>query len=224
MADTGLTRRRGRRSSFERSELIAVALELGPDNLDVRSVAGALAVPRTTVYNHVGSPEELGRLVLLALLDTPPERANESLDNGPWQAQLEAFAVRLRDQMLSVGPWLRYYDPDIHVVGAAVRDADRLIGRLVDAGFTVETAGHALTLVNVVVNEAVGAHGRNITRGPDESTFLTRLSEDDYPWIAAARVVDEPAREEDQFRFNLRCALAGIAVVADELLKPVDNS
>jgi len=223
MAETGLTRRGGRRSSFERSELIAVALELGPDNLDMRSVAGALAVPRTTVYNHVGSPEELGRLVLLALLDTPPAPTNGSLDNGPWRAQLESFAVRLRDQMLSVGPWLRYYDPDVHVVGAAVRDADRLIGKLVDAGFTVETAGHALTLINAIVNEAVGAHGRNITRDPDEATFLTRLSENDYPWIAAARVVDEPAREEDQFRFNLRCALAGIAAVSDERRTSVDT-
>ena len=41
--------RLGRPSSFEREELIAAALELGPDNHALRNVAEALGVPRTTV-------------------------------------------------------------------------------------------------------------------------------------------------------------------------------
>ena len=168
------TRRGGRRSSFEQSELMAVALELGPDNLDMRSVADALAVPRTTVYNHVRSPEELGRLVLSSLLDAWQEPARGPLGVGSLPAQLEAFAMRLRDRLLSVGPWLRYYDPDVHVAATTFRDADYLIGRLVEEGFAVETAGHALSLVTSVVNVAVGAHGQNLARGPGELTLPRR--------------------------------------------------
>ena len=203
---------------------MAVALELGPDNLDMRSVADVLAVPRTTVYNHVRSPEELGRLVLSSLLDAWQEPARGPLGVGPWPAQLEAFAMRLRDRLLSVGPWLRYYDPDVHVAATTFRDADYLIGRLVEEGFAVETAGHALSLVTSVVNVAVGAHGQNLARAPGELTHLTRLSDEEFPWLAAARGVSDTAREDEQFRFNLRSALAGIAASAEELIGPVGTS
>jgi TetR/AcrR family tetracycline transcriptional repressor len=225
MAEAGPTRRGGRRSSFEQSELIAVALALGPDDLDVRSVADALAVPRTTVYNHVKSPEELGRIVLSSLLDTRHDAATGRLDDAPpWQGELESFALRVRDRLLAAGPWLRYYDPDVHIAASTLRDADRLIGKLVDAGFAVETAGHALSLITSVVNTAVEEHGRKVARAPGNETYLTRFSEEEFPWIAAARVVDDPAREEDQFRFNLRCALAGIAASSEELIGPVRSS
>src|SRR5579862_3505070 len=104
IAQTG--RGRGRPVTIEREQLVAAALELGPDNLALRDIAEALAVPRTTVYYHVRSPTELGRLVLSTLLATGRGAPSLRVDDEPWQAQLESFARRQRNGLLAAGPWL----------------------------------------------------------------------------------------------------------------------
>ena len=107
--------RLGLPSSFERDELVAVALELGPDNLALRNVAEALGVPRTTVYNHVRSPDELGQLVLSSIFASLAAPPGAPSSGERWESQLEAFALRHRETLLAAGPWVRYYDPNVHI-------------------------------------------------------------------------------------------------------------
>jgi len=209
MAVTETGRGRGRPVTVEREELVAAALDLGPDNLALRDIAEALAVPRTTVYNHVRSPAELGRLVLSALLATGRGAPSTRVDGETWQTQLELFARRQRNGLLAAGPWLRYYDPEVHIGPETLRDADHLIGLLFDVGFTVEEAGHALGLITAVINESVAAQGRNLDRS-SQAHYLSSVSAEQFPWIAAARGIGDPTREEEQFDYSLACALDGI--------------
>jgi AcrR family transcriptional regulator len=211
MAIAEAGRGRGRPVTVEREQLLAAALDLGPDNLALRDIAEALGVPRTTIYYHVRSPTELGGLVLSALLAAGRRAPGNCAEDETWQTQLELFAVRQRNGLLAAGAWLRYYDPAIHIGPETLREADQLIGLLVEVGFPVEEAGHALGLITAVINESVAAQGRNLDRSASQAQYLLHLSADEFPWIAAARGVGDPDREEEQFRYSLARAIDGIS-------------
>ncbi len=63
MSDTTTTEGTGRRAGIDRSDIVAVALELveseGPDALTMRRLASELDVTTNTVYWHIGSRDEL---------------------------------------------------------------------------------------------------------------------------------------------------------------------
>src|SRR5438128_7599969 len=104
---TPTERRRGRPAGFAPHELIAAARALGPDRLALRDLADALGVPRTTVYNHVRSPDEVGRLVLASLMTE--ELATSAWMPHPrasWRTWLDAYAVHVRTAVLDTGAWL----------------------------------------------------------------------------------------------------------------------
>jgi AcrR family transcriptional regulator len=208
IAETG--RGRGRPLTIEREQLVAAALDLGPDNLALRDIAEALSVPRTTVYYHVRSPTELGRLVLSTLLAAGRGASSSGADDEAWQAQLELFALRQRNGLLAAGPWLRYYDPGVHIGPETLREADHLIGLLVEVGFPVEEAGRALGLLTAVISESVAAQGRDLDRSAREALYLRHLSAEEFPWIAAARGAGD-RRQEEQFRYNMARAIDGIS-------------
>lgn len=222
MTISGDARRTGRPASFDQKELVAAALRLSPEGLTLREVADSLEVPRTTVYNRVRNPQELGRMVVSALLEAaerrvpapirerPGREARRKAGEGSWERALEAFAVGRRDVLVAVGPWLRYFDPAVHVGPDSLEIADRLIAMMVKDGFDAEQAGRALSLVTSVINEAVRQHSLGLhRRGPEE--YLTYVDAERFRWIVAARGISVPEREEEQFIYNLNCALAGIA-------------
>jgi AcrR family transcriptional regulator len=203
----------GRPRRFQPDEVVAAALELGPEPLALRDVADALQVPRTTIYNHVRSPEALGRLVLASLIEIEHSKPWELADEQPWPELLEVFARRIRGSMLAAGLWLKYWTPEI---GAPVlRYADRLIGRLVSEGFSIEAAGHALALIHAVAQDGVMRHAMQ-TSGPDEDKSpLDDLDDRLFPWIVPADTLSDPEREEERFDYNLACAIYGIRAALD---------
>jgi TetR/AcrR family tetracycline transcriptional repressor len=202
----------GRPARFTREQLIAVALERGPDNLNLSDIAKALDVPRTTVYNHVRNPDALGRLVLAALYDehpwpTSPERP------GTWQAELEAFADNLRDMTLAAGAWARFGNYEAHLSEAMLHQVDRLAGILVESGFPPELTGQILGLVSSLAIDAVAAVANEHRSPPEAERFVARLDAAAFPnltTVGAAQMGNDADQLETQFRFNLRCAIAGI--------------
>ena len=207
--------RAGRPPRFERDELIAAALEVGPEHLALRDVSVVLGAPPTTIYNHVRSSDELGRLVLASLLATEPATPWPLGDEHPWPTLLADFAVRTRAALFAAGSWLKYWTPGI--AAAPVRRADRLIARLVGDGFTVEAAGHALALVHAVVQDSVSYHAyvAGNARADGVATLLDSLDAAEFPWIAAADKLDDPDHEEARFRHNLASAIDGIRAAFD---------
>jgi AcrR family transcriptional regulator len=205
---THARRRTGRPSSFSREQLISAALEIGPHGLSLRAVADLLRVPHTTVYNHVKSTEELGRLVLSDQV-TKHELELVPPPDAPWDVWLETFAERTYAKLAAAQGWLQFWSPQLHVSPRTLESADRLLARMVDAGFTIEAASRAFSCVSGVVSEAASVRGRRAALQP-ANDYFTGLSAEDYPWIAAAVRPGSEDEDEAQFRFNLRCALEGI--------------
>ena len=106
----------------------------------LRDVAGALGVPCTTVYNHVRSPEALGRLVLSSILTAYTSPVSRPSEGDPWTKHLQVFADQTRAGMLASGPSLRFYEPAAQITPDMLRRADHLIGILVQAGFSTRKA------------------------------------------------------------------------------------
>ncbi len=209
----GYSPARGRRPSFTEEQLIGVALDIGPHGISLREVADRLGVARMTVYNRVNSPEALGRLVLLSVLNSVAGSDTPHIGQAGWRAQVETYALRTRDKMFRAGAWLRFFDPAAHIGTSGLREADDVIRSLVEAGLDIVSAAHALKFINVIVGDAVLLHMDRLRPGFEEIEVLANLDADDFPWLAAARAAARPSEDETQFLYNLECALAGVAAM-----------
>lgn len=208
MTRGGEAPRRGRPSAFTDDELLAVAQELGPDHLALRDVSAALGVPRTTLYNRITGPEQLGSLVLLSLLrDAAPEPWSPRAEAG-WQECLHSFAQNLYDQLVAAGPWLRFFAPEVHIAEQTYAAADRVLESLVVAGLPAVRAGRALWFVCGVVSEGVRVHGMSLE--PSE-VLLRQQTLETYRWVSAARPTPGRLEPAEQFAYALERALDGIA-------------
>lgn len=207
--------RRGRPSSYDRAQLIAVAKRLGPDRLSLTTVANELGVPRTTLYNSLTGPDSLGQLVLSSILSESGATAVRPKRHQPWHDQLEAFAHRERTALLAAGPWLRFYDPSTHITPDRLRLADHLIEVIVDDGVPMSLAARALALITQIVQQSILDNLRLPWGDVDDSSpMLDGLDPEVYPSLAAARLAfEKDSNGEAQYRFSLRCALAGIAAM-----------
>jgi AcrR family transcriptional regulator len=194
---------------LDQEKLVAVAVSLGPDRLTLREVADTLGVPRTSVYNHVRSPQALGQLVLSSILDRFEAHPFQPSRSPSWVAQLEAFADRTRAELLAAGPWLRFFNPELHWRRGTLRRADQLLKVMVEAGFSAQAAGRALSLIIAVIQESV-MRGPRLRRARAEfDHYLHQLDHGEFPWLAAAHSSADYEGEE-QYQFNLSCTLTGI--------------
>ena len=205
--------KRGRPPSFSRDELIAAARRLGPDNIGLQAVAEELGVARTSLYWHVRDQAELGELVLAAIVDDASVGDWTPDEGATWQDWLEAFARTLRRTMLAAGSWVRYGTSRTFYSGHSLRSADRLLGALVDAGFSIEEAGRAFGFLTEIVYANVRAtSGRPVA--PARNAFLAEMEAidaEDVPYLIEAVELRQKTTPDMQFEYDLACALAGIA-------------
>ena len=177
---------RGRPRAFNDDDLIRAALQLGPDRLSLSEVAAALGVPRSTVYNRVANPEELGALVLSSRLESVLGAGWVPPADGDWRDCLSSWVLRLRAAMLEGGAWIRFLQPARHLNARALAHAEIVRERLLAEGFSVDQAGLAVGLVVSLYRDSA---------------------------VVRAVIVDsaDPGNDEAQFHYNLERALDGIA-------------
>jgi AcrR family transcriptional regulator len=204
---------RGRPRRFEERDLVQAALALGPEQLALGAVSDALGAPRTTIYNHVRSSDDLGRLVLASLLGRSYDELPVVDHERPWPDLLTTFADEIRTAMLAAGPWLRYLSPD-HVQ-PVLRRADQVIAALVAQGFTIDAAGNAIGLLHSVVLDSVNFYAA-LTRTAQPMVPFEMFDADDVPWLKAAHsLASDLDGEARRYRYNLTCAIEGIRVLHD---------
>jgi len=211
--------RRGRPPSFSREELIEAAKNLGPENIGLQNVAKELGVARTSLYWHVRDQAELGELVLASILSdgasdewAPPE--------APWDVWLDAYARTLRGTLLRGGKWLRYGTSRLFYARGALVNADRLVGALVQGGFSIEEATYAFTMVSELVFANVRSHANEgVPEQQGRDAFLASVrsvDREDLPHLRAALKARAAITLDMQFEYDLACALAGIRARASE--------
>ena len=211
--------RRGRPPTFTRDELVEAAKSLGPDNIGLQNVARALGVARTSLYWHVRDQSELGELVLASILSEGVTHDWAPAD-APWDQWLESYARTLRGTLLLGGGWLRYGTSRLFYARGALVNADRLVGAMVDAGFPIEEATYAFTMVSELVFANVRSHANEaVPEQQGRDAFLASVRSvdpEDLPHLRAALRARGQISLDMQFEYDLVCALAGIRARASE--------
>lgn len=178
----------------ERALAIADAEGLGA--VSMRRLAADLGVTAMALYHHVANKEQLLDLMADASLTALP-----LLDpDAPWDAELERFFTAFYD--LFVGhPALAAVMSERPLLGPTASQAgDRVLERLIDAGFSDRQAVAALV---TLVNYTVGASLYTLSRSTPARAALQAVTADTAPTAHRLRAELRAAVGPDQFRDGL---------------------
>lgn len=118
----------------------------GFESLSMRKLAQALGVEAMSLYNHVANKDEIldGMLDLVfGEIELPAE--------SDWKVAIRQRCLSFR-KALSLHPWaLVLMESQHHPGPATLQHSDDVLGRLRGAGFTIETAAHACSVLDSYV-------------------------------------------------------------------------
>jgi AcrR family transcriptional regulator len=193
----------GRPPRISRSEILAVARDLGIDELSMGALAERLGVTRQALYYYFPSKAELlAGLAAQERIPLPPS------DGRPWQEWVIAAGFALRDL-------ISRYQLDADVASAGMNAAWILLLEefhrvLLRAGLAPSEVAHAASVLGSVSFSAA----RPFHRVKASSGWLSRLYDDlglgpDSPLRAMIPVYEEYDRDV-WFRRNLEFVVAGL--------------
>ncbi|RMI31244.1 TetR/AcrR family transcriptional regulator [Nocardia stercoris] len=187
---------------LSRERIIDAALDLvdrdGLDALSTRRLAAALGVQGPSLYNHVGTMEELRDAVLDKVLEAVDTSMFAGLgpDDRDWRTAIEAWARSYRAAVaahpavapaLAVGPGLR---PN------ALRIADAVFGGLVAAGWSRREATTVGALMRFfVIGSALGSFAAGFPA--DAAVYAA-----DYPHLTEAHLLADRQQRIDRRAFD----------------------
>jgi len=207
--------------SRERVLLAAVLLadEDGIESLTMRKLGLRLGVEAMSLYNHVANKDDLLDGVVdlvVSEIDLPP-------DTTDWKAAMRARAVSAR-AVFSRHPWaIALIDSRESSGPARLRYFDGVIGTLRRAGFTLELAVRAFSLLDSYVY-GFGRQQLSSSAGSDSSpeemaeAFLRAIPADEYPYLREMVVEHAMKAGYDggaDFAFGLDLILDGLQRLLD---------
>jgi AcrR family transcriptional regulator len=193
---------------------VSAARSLAPDGLTMQAVADALGVDPKALNYHVGDRDALRELVALDVFESELSRVALG-DGGDWRDVLLTYANALRDAVVELGVLVAYFRLPASGIGA-LEPVERVLRVLVDAGFTVDAAGHALRLVTEIGHTA-GREAVFLTQSrahpnvPEVTTALEAAAEGAFPvleQVIAGRNDDDS--DQDQLAFSMSVVVAGL--------------
>lgn len=208
-------RGRGRPAVITREQVVRAAREVGLEDLRMSRVAEALQVRPAALYHHVRDREELIQLVAWQVLEETEYDSWIPADGAGWREWVRAYATALRQAMLANPALFGYIRLTTAATAQRLDQIELLVGVLLDAGFDLETARHALQYVHLLVEGEV--RERQAADHGDEAQFgefqraMAQRTPADLPnlWrMARARLAPDP---DLQFAFAVDCLLAGMA-------------
>jgi AcrR family transcriptional regulator len=191
-----------------------VADERGVEALTMRELARRLGVEAASLYNHVANKDE----ILDELADLVVGRIDAPSEGVEWREAMRRRAVSARE-VFSMHPWASALIDSREPNGPA-RWAyfDRVLGTLLDAGFSPELASNAFLVLDSYI---YGFQRQSFAMSPGDTAesaqeaeeILSGLPEEQYPNLA--RVIVEHASkvgydEATVFEFGLDLILDGL--------------
>ena len=193
---------------------VALADASGSETLSMRKLGEALGVEAMSLYNHVANKEDLldGMIdVVFAEIDLPTGWAD-------WRAAMRQRAISARRVLSRHGWAIGLMESRSSPGRATLRHHDAVIGCLRDAGFSIELAAHAFSVLDSYIY-GFALQERSLPFPTPEQTaglaqdILASFPADRYPHLAelTARHVLQPGYDYgDEFEFGLELILDGL--------------
>ena len=193
---------------------VALADASGSETLSMRKLGDALGVEAMSLYNHVANKEDLldGMIdVVFAEIDLPTGWAD-------WRAAMRQRAISARRVLSRHGWAIGLMESRSSPGRATLRHHDAVIGCLRDAGFSIELAAHAFSVLDSYIY-GFALQERSLPFPTPEQTaglaqdILASFPADRYPHLAelTARHVLQPGYDYgDEFEFGLDLILDGL--------------
>ena len=193
---------------------VALADASGSETLSMRKLGEALGVEAMSLYNHVANKEDLldGMIdVVFAEIDLPTGRAD-------WRAAMRQRAISARRVLSRHGWAIGLMESRSSPGPATLRHHDAVIGCLRDAGFSIELAAHAFSVLDSYIY-GFALQERSLPFPTPEQTaglaqdILASFPADKYPHLTelTARHVLQPGYDYgDEFEFGLDLILDGL--------------
>ncbi len=197
---------------------VALADEIGIDDLTIRRLADALDVKPMTIYHHIPNKEAIidGMVdVVFSEIDPPP-------DELPWR---EAIAVRSRSmrQVLARHPWASpLMESRTNPGMATLRHHDAVLGCFRGGGLSLELTGHAYATIDAYLyGFALQEASLPATGGDDlaelAAEMASQMPTDVLPHLAeytTERVLKPGYDFGNEFEYGLALILDGLQQAA----------
>ncbi len=137
-----------RRPTLTRDRVLRAAISLadrdGIDSLSMRNLGGKLGVEAMSLYNHVRNKED----ILDGMVDLVFSEIDLPVGGVDWRTAMRKRAISAR-QVLLRHPWAIGLMESRSTPGPAnLRHHDAVLGSLRRAGFSIEMAGHAYSVLD----------------------------------------------------------------------------
>lgn len=126
---------------------VALADEAGLENLSMRRLADRLGVQAMSLYHHVANKDRL----LDAMVDSVYAEVGPADDNLPWREAMRTRAFTVREVMRS-HPWSAAVMNSRQQPGpATLAHHDSVLASLRQAGFSIQLAAHAFSVLDAYI-------------------------------------------------------------------------
>ncbi|MFL6159506.1 MAG: TetR/AcrR family transcriptional regulator C-terminal domain-containing protein [Marmoricola sp.] len=207
------TRGRGRPSRISRDQIVAAALELGPEDLRMSAVAKALDVGPAALYNHVRDRDELLALMAARILDETEYDDFEPPAGAPWQDWISAFAHATRGAVIANPQLLQYVRLTSAPTGLRLDRIEHLAAVMDEAGFSTADVQHCVQHVYTLAlgeawQQALASGGED----PQFAEFGRGVSERPADLPHLADMIAARPEADAQFAFALDCLIGGLTL------------
>ena len=206
-----------RRSPLSRERVLSAAVVLadtgGIEALTMRRLGQDLGVEAMSLYNHVAGKED----ILDGILDLVISEIAVPSDRADWKSAMRLRAISARKALLR-HPWASSLMQSRTNPGlATLRHHDSVIGTLREAGFTIEMAAHAFSVIDSYIY-GFAQQQQNLTynTSPEAAQVAESILQQipaEYPHLA--ELITEHAMKPgydyaDEFEFGLDLILNGL--------------
>jgi AcrR family transcriptional regulator len=193
---------------------VALADRGGVGSLSMRKLAQELGVEAMSLYHHVANKDDL----LDGIVDIVFAEIELPAGDADWKAAMRRRAVSAREA-LRRHPWATALMESRSTPGPAnVRHHDAVLGILRNAGFSVELAAHAYSLLDAYIYGFALQETSLPSHTPEETaevaeTIMAELPADEFPHLAeiAREHVLRPGHDYgNEYAFGLDLILDGL--------------
>lgn len=206
------------RRPWTRAQVLRAAIDLadqgGIESLSMRRLSQHLGGATMSLYNHVSNKDDL----LDGMIDILFSEIDLSAGDGDWKSAMRGRASSVRTVMTR-HPWAIGLMESRKTPGpATLRHHDAVIGRLLDAGFSMPLVAHAISAIDSYIY-GFAQQERSLAFGTPDNTselakaFLQQFPTAEYPHLARLTIehVLQPGYDYgDEYEFGLNLILDGL--------------